>query len=42
MNRRVAAIRGVQGVLALPEANGTDDMCDAAVEAELKPWRPYG
>jgi hypothetical protein len=27
-----------QGVLALPEANGTDDMCDAAVEAGLKPW----
>lgn len=41
-NRRMAAIRGVQGLLALPGHHGTDDMCTAATEAGIKPWRPYG
>lgn len=29
-------------VLALPGGSGTDNMCQQAEAAGLKPWRPYG
>lgn len=41
-NRRMARILGVEGVVALPGGDGTNDMCIAAEERSLKTWRPYG
>lgn len=41
-NGRMAALKGVQGVLAMQGNDGTADMIEQARAAGIPVWRPYG